>query len=102
MSNVNAPPHDPVNTVSYYRPSLAFRALRALGYRGPGWCATPDIDGWEGYTAVETVVRFTFVDRVRVLFGGNVHLSQRVLSPEAMSDAKTFTAIGIWPGNRVG
>lgn len=86
------------NGYQVYVPPLSHRILRSLGFRGPGPVETPDLPAWKGWVAIETKICFTLGDRIRILFGGNVQLSQRLLAAEEVTDTKTFTAIGVWPG----
>lgn len=83
-----------------YVPTLSERALRALGFRWPGPVYTPEHLSWKGWSAVESTLHFSFLDRVRILFGGNVHLSYRILSLEAVTEMQAYCAVGIWPGRR--
>lgn len=57
-----------------YRPTLAERAWRTLGFRYHLGDDPPETDGMPGWMCTTTNMRFSLSDRIRLLVTGRLHI----------------------------
>ena len=85
-----------------YRPTFAERFWRKAGYRYQLQELPEETSTMPGWAMTRIYLHFSFMDRVRLLISGNLHLDVRQAMSESVTTVVSSTSIDIMrPGERI-